>query len=168
MRTRLVLPALAIAVLAACGGGAPTATPPNGQPGSTQPATAAPPAGEVDCAALTAAAQQLFAVQLLAQMTTPETVQAIRDHQVGNLDLDAFLAAMTELHALDGYTSVLGAPKPAIEAYEKAARAARELFATEPVTQAAIDAFNDENVGTIGEFLGHQAAISAAMDEAGC
>jgi hypothetical protein len=44
--------------------------------------------------------------------------------------------------------------------------AARELFATEQMTQAAIDTYN-ENVVTIAEFLGHRSAISAAMGEAG-
>jgi hypothetical protein len=168
MRTRFILPTAAVLILAACGGGRPVTVDPSAQAGATQQAGTPPPVGAVDCEALTTAAQQLFAVQLLAQLSTPDTVQAIRDHEIGNLDLDAFLAAMAVLHALDSHSSVLGEPKPAIEAYEKAARAAKELFATEPMTQAAIDAFNEENVGTIGEFLGHQAAISAALDEAGC
>ena len=36
------------------------------------------------------------------------------------------------------------------------------------MTQAAIDTLNNENVGTVGDFLGHQIAISGAIDEAGC
>jgi hypothetical protein len=52
--------------------------------------------------------------------------------------------------------------------YEQAANAAKVLFATEPITQAAIDAYNQDNVGTVGDFLSHQIAISGAMDEAGC
>lgn len=85
--------------------------------------------------------------------------------QIGNLDLDTFLAAMHDLHALDGYSSPLGDPKTAIAVYEKAGQAARVLFASNPITQAAIDTYN-ENVGTIGKFLAHQAAIAGAMDAA--
>jgi hypothetical protein len=38
----------------------------------------------------------------------------------------------------------------------------------EPVTQAAIDAFNKENVGSVADFLGRQVAISGAVGEADC
>lgn len=65
-------------------------------------------------------------------------------------------------------TSPLGDPKAAIDKYEEAARDAKVLFETEPVTQAAIDAFNSQNVGTVGEFLAGQAAIAGAIDAAGC
>jgi hypothetical protein len=41
------------------------------------------------------------------------------------------------------------------------------LFATEPMTQAAIDTYTP-NVGTVSDFLGHQVAIAGAMDAAGC
>ncbi len=64
-------------------------------------------------------------------------------------------------------TSPLGDPKAAIDTYEKAGEAAKVLFATEPVTQAAIDTYN-QNVGSVGEFLSHQIAISGALDAAGC
>ena len=74
---------------------------------------------------------------------------------------------MHTLHALDSHPAVLGDPKAAIDFYEKAANAAKVLFATDPMTQAAIDTYN-QNVGTLTEFLGHQGAISAAMGEAGC
>ena len=60
---------------------------------------------------------------------------------MGNLDLDAFLAAMKTLHTLDAFAGPLGDPKPAIDFYEKAGKAAG-LFAMEPITQAAIDTFN--------------------------
>jgi hypothetical protein len=126
------------------------------------------PAGQVDCEAIKTAGQQLLAVQLLAQLRTPENVAAIKDKEIGNLDLDAFLAALAVLHALDAYPSVLGDPKAAIDKYEEAARAAKVLFETEPVTQAAIDAFNSQNIGTAGEFLAGQAAIAGAIDAAGC
>ncbi len=106
-------------------------------------------------------------VQFLAQLTTPDTVEAVKTHQIGNLDLDKFLAAMHTLHALDSHPGVLGDPKAAIDVYEKAGKAAQVLFATEPVRQATIDTYN-QNVGTLTEFLGHQSAISAAMGEAGC
>jgi hypothetical protein len=165
MRIRFAAPVLAIFLLAGCGGASPGASSNSGP--TQKPATAAP-AGQVDCAALSTAAQQLFAIQFLAQLTTPDTVEAIKSHAVGNLDLDAFLAAMSELHALDAYSSALGDPKAAIEKYEKAAQAAKVLFAMDPVTQAAIDAYNQENVGSIPDFLGHQIAISTAMDAAGC
>ncbi len=113
------------------------------------------------------AAQKLLMVQLLAQLRTPDTIEQIRTKQIGGLDLDAFLAAMHDLHALDAYSSPLGDPKAAIDFYEKAGKAAQVLFAADPITQAAIDTYN-ENVGTVAEFLGHQIAIAGAMDAAGC
>ncbi len=173
MRTRLVLVALIVALLAGCGGGgtASNANPSTaGSQTSTGPASAtAAPAGngKVDCAAITTAAQQLLMVQFLAQLRTPDSVEPIKAKQIGNLDLDAFLAGMHDLHALDSYSSLLGDPKAAIDFYEKAGQAAQTLFATDPVTQAAIDAYL-ENVGTVADFLGHQIAISGAIDAAGC
>lgn len=173
MRMKSVVPAaLLIAVLAACGGSS-TAPPANpsaaSQPstGPTSKATAPAGNGKVDCAALKTAAQQLLMVQFLAQLKTADTIASVKAKQIGNLDLDAFLAAMHELHALDSYSSPLGDPKAAIDFYEKAATAAKELFATDPMTQAAIDTYN-QNVGTVTAFLGHQIAISGAMDAAGC
>ena len=122
----------------------------------------------MDCAKVKAATTKLIvAVQLLAQLRDPAGVEAVKAGTVGNLDLDEFLAALKDLHALDGQTSVLGDPKTAIEAYEKAGEAAKTLFATTPVTQDAIDTYNT-NVGTVSSFLGHQAAIAGAMDAAGC
>jgi len=106
-------------------------------------------------------------VQFLAQLTNPDAVLAVKSHQIGNLDLEKFLAAMHELHTLDSHPGVLGDPKPAIDFYEKAGNAAKVLFATDPITQAAIDTYN-QNVGTLTEFLGHQSAIAAAIGEAGC
>ncbi len=167
MRKPLAISTLFVLLLAACSGGVPGATSGPNPPSTAGPAATSKPAGNVDCAAIDTAAQQLFAVQLLAQMTTPDTVDAIRDKDIGNLDIEAFLAGMGELHALDAYSSPLGDPKAAIEVYEKAGEAAKVLFATEPITQAAIDTYY-ENVGTVGEFLGNQVAISGAIDEAGC
>ena len=174
MRTRLLLlTILSAALVAACtdsGRSLTTPRPAVTAGASTElPADTAAPAGNgsVDCAALKTAAVQLLGVQLLAQLRSPDTVESIRDKAFGNLDLDAFLAAMAELHALDGQSSVLGDPKAAIDTYEDAAEAAKTLFATDPVTQEAIDAYN-EHVGEVGPFLGHQAAIAGAMDSAGC
>jgi hypothetical protein len=165
MKTRLATPFLLIALLAGCGGASPGATT---KPGAASgPASTSKPAGQVDCAALKTAAQELIAIQFMAQLKTPDTIASIKNKTIGNLDLDKFLAGMQTLHALDPYPSVLGDPKAAIDFYIKAAKAAQVLFATDPMTQAAIDAYN-ENVGTVGDFLGHQAAISGAMGEAGC
>lgn len=165
MRTKLVFPILLIALLAACGGASPGAT---SKPGATSgPASTSKPAGQVDCDAIKTAGQQLIAIQFLAQLKTADTIESIKNKQIGNLDLDAFLAGMQTLHALDPYPSVLGDPKAAIDFYMKAAKAAQVLFATDPMTQAAIDTYN-QNVGTVGDFLSHQAAIAGAMDEAGC
>lgn len=160
MKIRFVAPILTVALLAACGGASPGAT--------TKPGVTAKPAGQVDCEALRTAAAQLLTVQFLAQLKTPDAVKSIKDKAIGNVDLDAFLAAMHTLHALDTHPSVLGDPKAAIDFYEKAGKAAIVLFATEPLTQAAIDTYYNENVGSVAEFIGHQAAISGAMGEAGC
>jgi hypothetical protein len=172
MRTTLFL--ALIALVTACGGAAGTASNANPSTAASQTATDRPPDttvppgnGTVDCAAIKTAGQQLLAVQFLAQLRNADTIEQIRDKKIGNLDLDAFLAGMRELHALDSYSSPLGDPKAAIEVYEKAGAAAQVLFATDPITQAAIDTYN-KNVGTVGEFLSHQAAIAGAKDEAGC
>ena len=166
MKTRLATPILLIALLAACGGSSPGATT---KPGATSvgPVATTKPGGKVDCAAITTAAQQLIAIQFLAQLKTPDTIASIKNKTIGNLDLDAFLSAMQTLHALDAYPTVLGDPKAAIDFYIKAAKAAKVLFATDPMTQAAIDTYN-LNVGTIGDFIGYQGAISGAIGEAGC
>ena len=174
MRTRLLLTTLLGAVLlAACtgGGGSASTTKPAG-PAQTAaaPADSAAPAGggSVDCTAVKAAlAKIIVSVQLLAQMRDPAGVDAVKSKTIGDFDPDEFLAALHELHALDGQTSVMGDPKAAIDAYEEAGQAAKTLFATKPVTQAAIDAYNT-HVGTIAEFLGHQGAIAGAMDSAHC
>ncbi len=167
MRIRLAISALLVTLLAACGS---AGTPSNANPSSTrqEPGVSAPAGGgQVDCAAMKTAGQQLLAIQFLAQLRNADTIESIRTGQIGGLDLDKFLAGMNELHALDSFSSPLGDPKAAIDLYEKAGRAAQVLFATEPITQAAIDTYN-ENVGTVSEFLGHQIAIAGAMDEAGC
>ena len=171
MRSHLMLPVLLSALLvAACGGATspPAATTPAGGAATRQPAASSAPAGgTVDCTAIKSAAVQLISIQLLAQLTTPDNVASIKGKEMGNLDLDAFLAAMKTLHTLDGYASPLGDPKAAIDAYEAAAKAAKVLFATDPVTQAAIDVYA-KNVGPVSTFLGHQVAIAGAMDQAGC
>jgi hypothetical protein len=168
MHTKVAILLFSIVVLAACGGSAPGQTP--GSIGATPaPAATSGPAGgggAVDCAAMKSAAEALIGIQLLAQLRSPESIESIKS--LGTLDLDAMLAALDELHALDGFAGPLGDPKTSIDHYEKAAAAAKALFDMDPVTQAAIDAFNDEHVGTIGDFLGKQIAISGAMDEADC
>ena len=99
MRTKLVLPILMMALLAACGGSSPGATT---KPGATtNPAATSQAGGKVDCAAITTAAQQLIAVQFLAQLKTPDAIASMKAKTIGNLDLDAFLAGMQTLHALD-------------------------------------------------------------------
>jgi hypothetical protein len=170
MQIKRVLPAAFIVVVLAACSGTSTASNPN-PPAASQAATGQasnpPVGGKVDCAALKTATQQLLAVQFLAQLKNPDTIASIKNKRIGNLDLDAFLTAMHTLHALDPYASPLGDPKPAIDFYEKAGTAAKVLFATDPLTQAAIDTYN-LNVGTVPAFLGHQIAISGAMDAAGC
>jgi hypothetical protein len=172
MRIRSVIPVLVVALLAGCGGGTassgnPPATGSQASTGQAARATAPAVNGKADCAAIKTAAQQLLMVQFLAQLNTADTIAQVKAKQIGSLDLDTFLAAMHALHALDSYSSPLGDPKAAIDFYEKAGTAAQVLFATSPITQAAIDTYM-QNVGTVGEFIGHQAAISGAMGTAGC
>lgn len=176
MRTRMLTSTIAVLLaVAACSGGSTATRAPAGGAATAQPAATAEGgngnnggnAASVDCAALSEAGKQLLAVQFLAQLHSADTVDMVKTKKIGNFDPDTFLAAMQELHALDGHASVLGDPKAAIAVYEDAAQAAKTLFATDPVTQDAIDAYN-EHVGTVGQFLGHQAAIAGAMDEAGC
>lgn len=169
MKTRLALSALLLtAVVGACGASA-TGAPPSANSTAAATAAASAPAGNgtIDCAKLKAAAVHLLDVQFLAQLTTADTIAAVKAQQIGNLDLDAFLSAMHDLHALDSYNSALGDPKAAIAFYETAGNAAKTLFAVAAPTQADIDTYNT-NVGTVTAFLGHQIAIAGAMDAAGC
>lgn len=162
MKHKIALSMVLAGLLAACGGaGGPASTSKN-PPAATQK----PAGGSVDCAKLKTAAAQLLGIQLLAQLTSPESIATIKS--LGNLDLDKMLSALGDLHALDSVSTPLGNAKASIEVYEKAAKAAKTLFAMDPVTQAATDAYNKDNVGTIGDFLGKQMAISGALGEAGC
>jgi len=106
-------------------------------------------------------------LQLLVQIRTPDSVEPVRSKSIGNLDLPVLLAALHTLHALDSYPSPSGDPKAAIDFYEAAATAAQVLFATNPVTQAAIDSYL-QKIGTITDFLGHQGAIAGGLSAAGC
>lgn len=164
MRTKVALPILLVVFVAACGGTNPGST---GKPGATVgQGKTNPPGAQVDCAKIEAAAQQLLGIQLLAQLSSPGNIASIKS--IGNLDLDAMLAALDDLHELDGVASPLGNAKASIGQYQAAAQAAKALFAMDPVTQPAIDAFNAEHVGTVAAFLGKQMAISGAIGEAGC
>jgi hypothetical protein len=165
MKTRLLAPILMLVLVAACGGAVPGAT--SKAVATSGQAATSKPGAQVDCAAIEAAGQQLIAVQFLAQLTTPENVEMIKNKEFGNLDLDKFLAAIDDLRALESFRSPLGDPKAALDVYQKAAEAAKDLFATEPVTQVAIDQYK-ANVGTVSDFIGHQVAIAGAKDEAGC
>jgi hypothetical protein len=161
----LPLLAIAIVIVAGCGGARPTGA--TQKPGSTTATQATQkPGAQVDCAAMKAAAAKLIGIQLLAQLATPESVASIKS--LGNLDLDAMLSALDELHALDSFAGPLGDPKASLDTYEAAATAAKAIFEMDPVTQAALDAYNKDHVGTVGEFLAKQIAISGALDEAGC
>lgn len=125
-------------------------------------------AGPVDCAAITAAMTEIgVPLQLLAQVRTPSTLAAIKEGTVGELDIDAFLAAIDVIHALDPFDSPLGDPKVSLDAYEEAGNAMKALLEADAPTQADIDAYND-TIGTIPEFLGLQIALSGGMDAANC
>ena len=179
MRTRLLVPVIALAVvLSGCGSSgsnaksSETTAAPGGSGTTAAPGTdgsgKGSGSGSVDCAAIKKAGGEMTVwVQLLAQLDSPDSVTPIKNKEIGNLDLDKFQADMTTLHQLDGYSSPLGDPKEAIDVYEKAAKAAKVLFATDPIDQAAIDTYM-KNVGTVGTFLGHQTAIAGAMDAADC
>jgi hypothetical protein len=167
MRIKLLLSALLVAVLAACSSGSGSSGASSDANPTPTAATASAGHGSVDCAKINTAARELLELQYMAQLRTPDAVAQVKTHQIGNLDLDKFLAAMHDLHALDSLASPLGDPKPAIDFYETAGKAAQVLFATDPMTQAAIDTYN-QSVGTVAEFLGKQITISAAMGAAGC
>ena len=136
MKTRTLILTLAALFLAGCAGGPPGSS---GKPGSSAGSGAtSKPGAQVDCAAMELAAQQLVGIQLLAQLTTPDSIESIKS--LDTLDIDKMLSAFATLHALDGVSSPLGDAKASIATYEKAAKAAKTLLAMDPVTQAAIDA----------------------------
>jgi hypothetical protein len=163
MNVRRLAPILLTLVIAACSGATPGA--PSKPAGGGLPT--AKVGGKVDCAAINTAAQQLLMIQFLAQLNTPDAIESIKTKAIGNLDLDTFQAAMQQLHALDGYSSVLGDPKAAIDLYQNAAKAAAVLFATNPMTQDAITTYS-HSIGTPSDFLQRQVAITGAIAAAGC
>lgn len=166
MNAKPFVPLLLALVVAACSGATPGATSkPNATSGGGL--ATAKLGGKVDCAAINTAAQQLLMIQFLAQLNTPDAIEAIKTKAMGNLDLDTFQAAMQQLHALDAYSSALGDPKAAIDLYQNAAKAAAVLFATNPMTQDAIATYS-HSIGTPTEFLQRQVAISGAIAAAGC
>ena len=176
MRSTLLSFALVAVLAAACGsaGGASTSNPSSAAASSAASQAAASTAagggtGKVNCSSLKdAGAQLIIGAQVLAQLRTPETVQGVKDKTIGgDFDPDKFIAAMQQLHALDSVNSPLGDQKAAIDAYIKAAQAAKTLLAKSTVTQTDIDAYLT-NVGSITDFLGKQMAISGAMSTAGC
>ena len=164
MKIKVALPFVLAVFVAACGGAGGPASTAKSQPGATQAQGGG--GGKVDCTKLKAAAAQLISIQLLAQLTTPDAVEQVKS--MNSLDINGLIDALGDLHALDSVSSPFGDTRASIDAYEKAAKAAKALFAMNPVTQAAIDAYNKDNVGTVSEFLGKQIAISGAMGEAGC
>ena len=177
-----------VLVLAACGGGSeassssgggtrPAAAPASGASSTTEAESESEPESEsgsgtasrgaIACDELDDAAEQLASVEYLLLLDTPDHARAIKTNLVGDLDLTEFLTAMRTLHQLDPYGGPLGDPRTAIETYEAAALAARDLFAVEPITQAAINVYQD-SLGDPAAFLSQQTAITGALAEAGC
>jgi hypothetical protein len=180
MRTTRLLPAILAALAitaAACGSsGAPATKAPGtpAQPAATSASTEAPTEaqrgnGDVDCAKVTAALATLIVpLQLMAQVQDPSMVGTLKAGTSGpKVDPDQVLAALHDLHELDGVSSPLGSPKEAIDAYEDAAGALKTLLAKDSPTQADVDAYN-AHIGDLSAFLMHQSAISGAMGEAHC
>ena len=137
MRTTPAHDPLGAVLLAACSGGgtASTAKPPTvpAQTAAAPADSAAAGGGSVDCTAVKAAlAKIIVSVQLLAQMRDPAGVDAVKSKTIGDFDPDEFLAALHDLHALDGQTSVMGDPKAAIDAYEEGARPRRPCSLPSP------------------------------------
>ncbi len=141
---------------------------------SDKPPAAKPPAAgsaAVDCAALIAAGKKLVGIQLMAQVKTPDSVANMKKERGLRVDTDLTLAALGTLHGLDGR----GDAKDAIDFYENATREYAKLLANDAPTQADVDAYNKaigidpaDLRGSLGRFLGKQAAISTALNQAGC
>lgn len=124
--------------------------------------------GQIDCDTVTAALSDIgVPVQLMAQVRDPATLAAIKEGTVGNLDIDAFLAAIDVLHALDSFDGPLGDPKESLDAFEEAGTEMKALLAADAPTQADIDAYNT-TIGSAGDFLGLQVAIAGGLDAANC
>jgi len=130
----------------------------------TEPAPGGP--GGI-CTKLGLAADQLANVPIFLHLDSPQNVVAVREQQLGAVDLDVFFRAMVTLHQLDGSPSPLGDPRHGIDVYERAAVDAKGLFAAPVPDQAAINAYQD-SLGDPATFLGHQTSIAAALTEAGC
>jgi hypothetical protein len=179
---RKYLALLIVLVLAACSGddsgssaagdggsdGVTTTTASSSDDGGGSDGSGTDGSGDVDCDAIDEAnAAFIVPVQLLAQVRDPVTFESVKSGTVGNLDIDAFLAAVDEMHALDDVETPLGDPKEALDVYEAAGDKMKELLDAGTVTQADIDELVDI-VGPVSDFLGHQIAIAGALDTVGC
>jgi hypothetical protein len=139
---------------------------------SRTPGSAASRTSTVDCPSLIAASQELFSIQLMAQIKDPGSIS--RDSPM-HVDTTKMLAALHTLHQLDGTTTPLGSAKDAIDFYEHATNELAKLLAKDAPTQADIDAYNQaiaidraDFQGSVSRFLSKQAAIASALGEAGC
>jgi hypothetical protein len=131
---------------------------------SSSPAAAG---GAVDCSAITKddLAKFLVYTQILAQISTPDTVAAIKSKSITDYTPESFAAILAKLQVLAGHPAPgMGDPAAALEFYGKANDSAKALLDSASVTQAQLDAYQAQ-VGGVASILGKQVAINAAIGE---
>jgi PBP1b-binding outer membrane lipoprotein LpoB len=172
-RTSTALVAVTLAlILAGCSSPATTtgAKPAGSTPAVTSSTTTTGSAKTgkdgVDCTALSGEAGGTFliGIQVLAQLTTQDTVDTIKAGTL-NYDPDAMSAILAKLKTLTN-KSILGDPQAAVVTIGKANDQARAILAVSgPVKQSMFDDMKAIVVDP-GTFLSKQTAIDAAYSSA--
>jgi hypothetical protein len=165
MKAHLTAAIAVTLILAGCA----SASAPDSSNGSTPATSTAPdaPSGDLDCAALTGSevADYSVGIQVLAQLRDQGVVDSLND---GILTYDAAAMASTleSLRALAGRgVPGLGDPGEAVDFYLGANEIAGRILAVNgPVPQELFDELIAYE-GELSDFLYHQIAINAALDE---
>lgn len=125
------------------------------------------PSEELDCAALTDSeiADYSIRIQLLAQLRNQNVVDSLHDGAL-TYDATAMASTLESLRALAGRgVPGLGDPGEAVDFYLGANEIAGRILAVDgPVPQELFDELIAYE-GELSDFLSHQIAINAALDE---
>ena len=165
MKAYLTLAIAVTLILAGCA----SVSPPDSTKGSVPETSTSPdvPSGELDCASLTDAeiADYSVGIQLLAQLRNQNVVDSLNDG-VLTYDATAMASTLESLRALAGRgVPGLGDPGEAVDFYLGANEIAGRILAVDgPVPQELFDELI-EYEGELSDFLSHQVAINAALDE---
>ena len=124
--------------------------------------------GSVDCAGLTKEdlAAYLVDTQLMAQVRDQASVQALRDHSLGDYTPEKFAAILAKLQVLRGHPAAgFGDPAGSLDYYKQANDLLGQILATTgDVPQGLLDEYRSA-VGDTSAVIAKQLPINAALSE---